>query len=117
MISPEHAGRSAALVAAARDRHDVTRRQAVDALRRLDAAGEEVNFSAVARAAGVSRAWLHHDPQPRAEIDRSRRLRRPCRSPLQRPVVEQASQESLRELRAALQAELNALREENSRLR
>jgi len=117
MTSPEHVDRSAAMVAAARDRHDATRRQAVDALRHLHAAGEEVNFSAVARAAGVSRAWLCRDPQLRAEIDRSRMGRRPCRPPLQRPVVEQASQESLRELRAALQAELNALREENSRLR
>jgi len=106
MTSPEHAARSAAMVAAAKDRHAATRRQAVDALRHLHDAGEEVNFSAVARAAGVSRAWLYRDPQLRAEIERSRTGRRPCQPPLQRPVVEQASQESLRELRTALQAEL-----------
>ncbi len=117
MARPERADRSAAMVAAARDRHEATSRQAADALRRLHAAGEEVSFAAVARAAGVSRAWLYRDPQLRAAIDRSRTGRRPSGPPLQRPVVEQASPESLRELRAALQTELNVLREENCRLR
>lgn len=117
MASHDHLDRSAAMVAAAKDRHEATRRQAADALRHLHAGGEEVTFAAVARAGGVSRAWLYRDPQLRAEIDRSRTARRPSRPPLQRPVAEQASQESLRELRASLQAELNALREENLRLR
>jgi hypothetical protein len=117
VASPEHADRSAAMVAAAKNRHDATRRQAADALRHLHAVGEEVNFAAVARAAGVSRAWLYHDPQLRAEIDRIRTGRRPSRPALRRPVAEQTSQESLHELRVSLQAELKALREENRRLR
>ena len=61
-----------ALVAAARQRADDTRRRAVEALRRLDAAGEPVTFISVARAAGVSRSWLYRQGDLRAEIERLR---------------------------------------------
>lgn len=105
------------MVAEARDRRVVRRRRAIDALRQLHAGGEEVSFAAVARAGGVSRAWLYRDPQLRAEIDRCRTGRQPSRIPLRRPVAEQPSHESLRELGASLQAELNTLREENRRFR
>ncbi len=117
MNVPDHRDRAAAMVAAAKDRHEATRRRAVDALRHLDAAGEDVNFAAVARTAGVSRAWLYRDPELRAEIDRFRTKQRPHRPRPRRPDAERASQESLRELRASLQAELCALREENRHLR
>lgn len=63
------------MVAAARQRHDDTRRKATGALRRLDAAGEPISFAAVARAGGISRAWLYRDAAVRAEIDRLRRPR------------------------------------------
>lgn len=117
MTSPDHADRSAAMVAAARNRHDDTRRRAIDALRRLHAAGEEVTFAAVARAAGVSRAWLYRDPQLRTEIDQSRTRRPRSRPPVGRLSAERTSHESLLELRASLQGELHALQEENRRLR
>lgn len=117
MTSPEPIDRSAAMVAAAKERHDATRRRAIGALHHLHDAGEEVSFASVARAAGVSRAWLYRDPQLRAEIDQSRTRRQPGPRPVRRAPAEQASTESLRELRASLQAELNTLREENGRLR
>lgn len=117
MADPERLGRSAAMVAAQKHRHEATSRRAADALRRLQADGDEVSFTAVALAAGISRAWLYRDPELRAGIDRIRTGRQPVRAVPRRPVAEQASYESLRELRASLQAELNALREENRRLR
>ena len=64
--------RSKAMVTAAHRRHEETRRKAIDALRRLDADGEPVSFVAVARAAGISRAWLYRDADIRAEIERLR---------------------------------------------
>ncbi|MHB8311702.1 MAG: DUF6262 family protein [Candidatus Dormibacteria bacterium] len=117
MTMPDHRDRVTSMVAAAKERHDTTRQRAVDALRHLDAAGETVNFVAVARAAGVSRAWLYRDPPLRAEIDRFRSAQRPRRPRPVPPRAERASEESLRALRASLQAELKALREENRRLR
>ena len=117
MGSPEPTDRSAAMVAAARDRHDATLRRAIDALLHLQDAGEEVTFAAVARTAHVSRAWLYREPQLRAEIVQSRARRQPDPSAMERPLPERASQRSLEELKASLQAELHALREENGRLR
>ena len=46
MTSPELTDRSAAMVAAAKDRHDATLRRAIGALLHLHAAGEEVTFAA-----------------------------------------------------------------------
>jgi hypothetical protein len=117
MTMPDHRDRVTSMVTAAKERHDTTRRRAVDALRHLDAVGEAVSFAAVARAAGVSRAWLYRDPPLRAEIDRFRSEQGPRRPRLVPPRAERASEESLRALRSSLQAELNALREENRRLR
>jgi hypothetical protein len=107
------------MVSAQRDRSEATRRRSIEALRRLHDRGEEVSFAALAREAGVSRAWLYRDPQLRAEIEKMKNgsHRRPARAPQKTPPRERASDESLRELRAALQAELVALREENHRLR
>ena len=119
MTGPEHIDRVAAMVSAQRDRSEATRRRSIEALRRLHDRGEEVSFAALAREAGVSRAWLYRDPQLRAEIEKMKNgsHRRPARAPQKTPPRERASDESLRELRAALQAELVALREENHRLR
>ena len=44
------------LINAARQRHELTRAKAIQALRELDQAGTRVTFEAVARAAGVARA-------------------------------------------------------------
>lgn len=102
------------MVAAARRRHDDTRRKATDALRRLDAAGEPVSFAAVARAAGISRAWLYRDGAVRAEIDRLRRRRSPAHA---RPVAEHATADSLRQQLDAARTLIAELRAENQQLR
>ncbi|MGI8684626.1 MAG: DUF6262 family protein [Acidimicrobiales bacterium] len=112
MASPE---RAAPLVAAARRRHDDTHRKAADALRNLDAAGEPISFAAVARAAGISRAWLYRDDAVRAEINRLRRPRSPAIAI--RPVAEQASTDSLRQQLETLRVLIAELRDENQHLR
>jgi hypothetical protein len=47
------------IIAAARQRHELTRAKAVKALRELDRTGAPVTFQAVAAAARVSRSWLY----------------------------------------------------------
>lgn len=84
-------------------------------LRRLDAAGEPVSFAAVARTAGISRAWLYCDDAIRAEIDRLRRLG--SAGSRGRPAAEQASSESLRQQLEAARAVVAELRAENHHLR
>ena len=64
------------IVAAARQRHELTRAKAIHALRTLDAEGSPVTFEAVAQAASVSRSWLYAQPDVRAEIERLRAARR-----------------------------------------
>ena len=95
------------LVQAAADRHQATLEKASDAIARLDRTGQPVNFSAVAAAAGVSRASLYRDPGIRDLISRLRSG--PARSAATR-AAQRATAESLR-------ARLNAAREEITRLR
>lgn len=83
-----------ALVDAAHQRAQDTRRRAVDALRRCDAAGETVTFTSVARAASVSRSWLYRQPDLRAEIDRLRTTGTATTATI--PSAQQASTDSLR---------------------
>lgn len=115
MTAPEPAS---PLLAAARQRHHDTRQRAVEALRRLDSAGEPISFAAVASAAGVSRAWLYRQPDLRAEIDKLRhpRPRQPSSRPL-RPVRERATLESLRCQLDALRVREVELLADNQRLR
>jgi hypothetical protein len=47
--------RAVALGVAAKDKSQAAQRRAKNALRALDARGEQITFQAVARAAGVSR--------------------------------------------------------------
>lgn len=103
---------TAALAAAAHERSTDTRRRAVEALRHLDAGGEPVTFSSVARAAGVSRSWLYRQPHLRAEVDR---LRRPGRQPV--PSTQRASTDSLRQRLDTTLAEIQRLKLENQQLR
>lgn len=112
MTAPD---RAAAMVAAARRRHDDTRRRATDALRHLDTAGEPINLAAVARAAGISRAWLYRNDAVRAEIDRLRR--RPTPITRSRPAAERATADSLRQRLDATREEISRLRAENQQLR
>lgn len=113
MAAPE---RTAALVAAARQRHHDTRVRAVAALRRLDSSGETINITTVSQAAGVSRAWLYRQSDLRALIDTTRQTRpNPGRS--NRPHSEQATVASLRQQLDALRALQAELQEENRQLR
>ena len=101
-------------VAAATRSHDADARVR-RALRELGKRGGEVNFASVAAAAGVSRQFLYSQVELRSEIEQLRGEQRTALS--QRPVVERASDASIRaRLRAALD-DNQRLRGENTRLR
>lgn len=107
---------TAAIIAAAQRRRELTRAKAIRALRELDHAGTPVTFEAVARAAGVSRSWLYGQPDLRAEIQHLRETTRRASAPPV-PVRQRASDASLL---ARLQTSLEKnrkLAEENQRLR
>jgi len=71
-----HADNTAPIVVAARQRRELTRAKAIQALRELERTGTPVTFQSVAAAATVSRSWLYNQPDIRAEIERLRPLRR-----------------------------------------
>jgi Family of unknown function (DUF6262) len=104
---------STALVVAAQQRAQNTRRRAVEALRRCDAAGETVTFTSVARAASVSRSWLYRQPDLRAEIDRLRGTAATATI----PSAQRASTDSLRRRLEATLDEIQRLKAENHQLR
>jgi Family of unknown function (DUF6262) len=60
------------IIAAARQRRELTRAKAIQALRTLDNNGATITFESVATAANVSRSWLYAQPDIRAEIERLR---------------------------------------------
>jgi hypothetical protein len=106
---------NAALTASAQQRSHDTRHRAVEALRHLDAAGEPVTFTSVARTAGVSRSWIYRQPDLRAEIDR---LRVSCTAPTAPvPSAQRASTDSLRRRLEATLDEIQRLKVENHQLR
>ena len=76
--------------------------------------GSLCTIHAVARAGGVSRAWLYRDDAVRSEIDRLRRPRPPVRA---RPVAEQAAADSLRQQLETARTRIAELRAENQQLR
>ncbi len=98
---------AAALDAAAKRKSQAAQRRAKDALRTLDARGEQITFQAVAQTAGVSRQWLYTQPDLRGEINL---LRDASSEQNDRPARERASDNSLRHRN-------RALLEENQRLR
>jgi hypothetical protein len=104
------------IIDAARQRRELTRAKAIQALRTLDAAGTPVTFETVARTAAVSRSWLYAQPDIRAEIERLRAAYRHApAAPV--PDRQRASDASLRRrLEAATQRNRN-LAEENRQLR
>jgi hypothetical protein len=103
------------LTQATAERHQETLRKASDAIAHLDSSGQPVNFSAVAAAAGVSRASLYRDPGIRDLISRIRAA--PARSPATRAAAQRATAESLRTRLNTARAEITRLRAENTRLR
>jgi len=100
--------RHAGLARAAARRHDDAHGRAVEAIRRLDRAGEPISFKAVAAAAGVSRQWLYTQPDLRQDIERLRTQRTGTAPRV--PATQRASEESLRQ-------RLELLLDENRRLR
>jgi hypothetical protein len=104
------------IIAAARQRHELTRAKAIQALRTLDAEGHPITFEAVAQKAAVSRSWLYAQPDIRAEIERLRAAhRRAPATPV--PAGQRSSDASLlRRLEAATQR-IRQLAEENHQLR
>jgi hypothetical protein len=105
-----------AIVAAARQRRELTRAKAIKALRELDHAGTPITFEVAARAAGVSRSWLYAQADIRAEIQRLREATRRAPAPPV-PVVQRTSDASAQaRLQAAVQRN-RALAEDNQRLR
>ena len=104
------------IIAAARQRRELTRAKAIQALRTLGASGAPVTFETVARAAAVSRSWLYAQSDIRAEIEQLRAVcHRAPATPL--PARQRASDASLlRRLEAASQRN-KQLAAENRRLR
>jgi hypothetical protein len=106
---------SSPLVMAARQRAHDTRHRAVDTIRCLDAAGENVTFIAVARAASVSRSWLYRQADLRAEIDRIRTSSPATTATV--PAAQRASTDSLRRRLEAAIDEITRLKADNHQLR
>jgi len=102
------------LTQAATRRHQAALAKASQAIERLDRSGQPVTFSAVATAAGVSRAWLYRNPGARDLITRLRT--EPARTASTR-AAQRASAESLRARLDAAHQEITRLRAENAALR
>ncbi len=104
------------LAAAARQRHELTRSKAIQALRELDRDGAAVTFESVARHAGVSRSWLYSQSDIRTEVERLRRAARRSPSP-PIPAGQRASDASLLARLESAQERNRTLTAENQRLR
>lgn len=112
-----HPDNTAPIIAAARQRHELTRAKAIQALRELDRAGTTVTFQTVAATALVSRSWLYSQPDIRAEIER---LRDTTTRSTSSPPIPAAQRTSERSALARLETALKRNRElaqENQRLR
>lgn len=111
------------LVAAAKQRHELTRARAIQAIRELDRGGTAVTFTAVAGQARVSRSWLYSQPDICRQIQQLRQATgRSTTAPI--PASQRASDTSLlRRLETAhaenrrLSGECAQLRAEIARLR
>jgi hypothetical protein len=110
------ADNSSHLLAAARNRHELTRAKAIRALRELDRAGTPITFEAVARHAGVFRSWLYSQPDLRADIERLRQAtgRAPTASV---PAAQRTSDNSLLRRLQAAQTRNRQLSDDNQQLR
>jgi hypothetical protein len=107
--------RAEALRRAAAARHDGATARAEAALEALQCQARPVNFGQVARAAGVSRSWLYHQPELRQKIERLRG--EPPQKRLGGQGTQRASADSLREQLHLYRDELARLRAENTSLK
>jgi uncharacterized protein DUF6262 len=106
------------ITAAARRRAEQTRQRAVTTLRRMDAAGQRINFDAVSREASVSRSWLYSQPDLRAEISRLRDRQGPHRTSTPSvPDRQRASDASLLRRLNSVTDRVRQLENENRQLR
>jgi Family of unknown function (DUF6262) len=101
---------------AAAARHDAALDRARTAVEALDHAGETVTFTAVARAARVSRGWLYNQPDVRDAIVGLRRDQL-ARVPTAIPAAQRATPESLRRRLDTAREEISRLRAQNAALR
>jgi hypothetical protein len=102
------------LVRAAVARHQATVARARAAIEALDRDAQPLTFSAVARAAGVSRSWLYRQPGLRDVITR---LRADRPNPPLVPSPERATTASIRRRLDEARDEVARLRTENAVLR
>lgn len=110
------ADNSGHLLTAARQRTELTRSKAIQALRSLDAAGTPVTFETVAKHGGVSRSWLYAQADLRAEIEQLRAAgQRAPASPV--PARQRASDTSLLRRLEAANARIARLAQANQQLR
>lgn len=93
-------------------RHQSALVAAQDAIELLCREGTAVNFGAVSRAAGVSRAWLYRQADLRDSIGRLRSA-----PPAPPPTAQRASTSSLGQRLDTARAEVARLRAENNMLR
>jgi hypothetical protein len=105
------------IISAAQQRAEQTRRRAIAALRRLDAAGTTITFDNVAREAGVSRSWLYAQADLRSEIERLRARRQSQPAGRVPPPRQRASDPSLLRRLEAATDRIQRLEKENRELR
>ncbi len=103
------------LIRAAAARHTLAVSQAHAAIATLDRAGVVLTFTAVAKAAGVSRSWLYNQPDLRDAIVRVRRNHSTQAPAI--PASQQATPASLRQRLDDVKDEIARLRAENAVLR
>jgi hypothetical protein len=102
---------------AAQRRSELTRRRAVEALRRMDAAGIPITIDGLAREAGVSRSWLYTQPDLRTDIQRLHRRHRPPTAPAAPPERQRATEASLLQRLHAATDRIRRLEHDNQQLR
>jgi Family of unknown function (DUF6262) len=104
------------LVAAARQRHELTRARTIQAIRELDRAGTAVTFTAVASQAQVSRSWLYSQPDICQQIRQLREATgRSTTAPI--PASQRASDSSLLRRLETAHAENRRLSDQCAQLR
>jgi Family of unknown function (DUF6262) len=107
---------AAPLAAAAKQRHELTRAKAIQAIRELDRAGTAVTFTTVAGQAQVSRSWLYSQPDICQQIRQLRETTgRSTTAPI--PASQRASDTSLLRRLQTAHAENRRLSGECAQLR
>jgi hypothetical protein len=107
---------AAPLVAAAKQRHELTRARTIQAIRELDRAGTAVTFTAVAGQAQVSRSWLYSQPDICRQIRQLREATgRSTTAPI--PASQRASDTSLLRRLETAHAENRKLSDQCAQLR